>query len=76
MLTEDTLIDKTLIENTLDELIQIMETNKQLFYKSYKSLPIEMYAEIERLSVSKSSLYKDICSKSRLVAETFHKSIK
>lgn len=65
-----------LIEETLDELLLLIEENKTIFYKSYKSLPFEIYSEIERLSVSKSSLYKDLCTKAKDVAETFHKSIK
>jgi hypothetical protein len=46
-----------LIEETLDELIKGMEIDKSTFYKSYK-LPLAIYIEIERLSVSKSALYK------------------
>jgi hypothetical protein len=47
-----------LIEETLDELIKGMEIDKSTFYKSYKALPLAIYIEIERLSVSKSALYK------------------
>jgi hypothetical protein len=46
-----------LIEETLDELIK-GEIDKSTFYKSYKALPLAIYIEIERLSVSKSALYK------------------
>jgi hypothetical protein len=65
-----------LIEETLDELIQGMELDKFTFYKSYKALPLAIYIEIERLSVSKSALYKTLCAKARIVAESFHRSIK
>jgi hypothetical protein len=41
-----------LIEETLDELIKGMEIDKSTFYKSYKALPLAIYIEIERLSVS------------------------
>lgn len=70
------MIDNNLVEETLDELILVMEKDKQTFYKSYKALPFDLYSEIERLSVSKSALYKMLCSKARVVAESFHKSIK
>jgi predicted transcriptional regulator len=50
--------DNLLIEETLDELIKGMEIDKSTFYKSYKALPLAIYIEIERLSVSKSALYK------------------
>lgn len=70
------MIDNNLIEQTLDELIILKDKDKTLFYKSYKSLPFELYEEIERLSVSKSALYKVLCSKARIVAESFHRSIK
>jgi predicted ATP-binding protein involved in virulence len=64
-----------LIEETLDELIKGMEIDKSTFYKSYKALPLAIYIEIERLSVSKSA-YKSLCAKARIVAESFHRSIK
>jgi hypothetical protein len=57
-----------LIEETLDELIKGMEIDKSTFYKSYKALPLAIYIEIERLSVSKSALYKSLCAKARIVA--------
>jgi hypothetical protein len=69
-------INDTTIEETLDELLIMMEDNIDIFYKSYKSIPFELYSEIERLSVSKSSLQEELCNKARKVAETFHKSIK
>jgi hypothetical protein len=55
--------------------IKGMEIDKSTFYKSYKALPL-VYIEIERLSVSKSALYKSLCAKARIVAESFHRSIK
>jgi hypothetical protein len=55
---------------------QGMEIDKSTFYKSYKALPLAIYIEIERLSVSKSALYKSLCAKARIVAESFHRSIK
>jgi predicted ATP-binding protein involved in virulence len=64
-----------LIEETLDEF-KGMEIDKSTFYKSYKALPLAIYIEIERLSVSKSALYKSLCAKARIVAESFHRSIK
>jgi hypothetical protein len=33
--------------------------------------PLAIYIEIERLSVSKSALYKSLCAKARIVAESF-----
>jgi hypothetical protein len=71
-----TMTNNLLIEETLDELIKGMEIDKSTFYKSYKALPLAIYIEIERLSVSKSALYKSLCAKARIVAESFHRSIK
>jgi hypothetical protein len=63
-----TMTNNLLIEETLDELIKGMEIDKSTFYKSYKALPLAIYIEIERLSVSKSALYKSLCAKARIVA--------
>ena len=68
--------NEELIEETLDNLIDLMEEDHVIFFKSYKSLPLDIYTEIERLSVSKSTLYRDLCIKARKVADNFHKSIK
>lgn len=70
------MINNNLVEETLDELIINLEQDAPTFFKSYKSLPFALYVEIERLSVSKSALFKDLCEKARLVADSFHKSIK
>jgi hypothetical protein len=71
-----TTIENNLVEETLDELIRGMENNLLTFYKSYRALPFDLYVEIERLSVSKSALYRGLCDKARVVAESFHRSIK
>jgi hypothetical protein len=68
--------DIKLIERTLDYLIELLNAENPLFYKEYKTLPFNLYKEIERLSVSKSVIYNDVCSKSKLVADSFHKNIK
>lgn len=68
--------DIKLIEKTLDNLVSLLDNNDPLFYKEYKSLPFNLYKEIEKLSVSKSVIYKEICRKSKLVADSFHKNIK
>lgn len=68
--------ENSLVEETLDKLIQVMEEDESVFFKSYKALPFALYAEIERLSVSKSALFKELCEKAKLVAENFHRSIK
>ena len=70
------MIDSDLIKETLDDLLKIKEEDFNLFYNSYKSLPLTLYSEIERLSVSKSTLFMDLCKKAKLVADSFHKSIK
>lgn len=64
------------IEETLDELIKLYEEDQEAFNKSYKSLPLAIYAEIERLSVSKSTLFKSLCIKAHKVTSLFHGSIK
>lgn len=69
------MIDSNLAEETLNELLILYEKDKKIFYKSYTSLPIELYKEIERLSVSKSTLYGELCKKAKTVADNFHKSI-
>lgn len=69
------MIDNGIIEETLDELIALFNADKKLFYKSYRTLPIELYREIERLSVSKSTLYSKLCKKAKLVTDNFHKNI-
>lgn len=70
------MITNNLVEETLDELILSLEKDSPTFFKSYRSLPFALYVEIERLSVSKSALFKSLCEKARLVAESFHRSIK
>lgn len=69
------MIDSYLVEETLNELLALYKKDPKIFYKSYVSLPIDLYKEIERLSVSKSTLYGDICKKAKTVADHFHKSI-
>ena len=66
----------SLIDITLDDLITHIEKDKKKFFKIYKSLPIEIYKEIEKLSSSKSYLKKERCDKARFVADSFHKQIK
>ncbi len=68
-------IDNIQIEKTLDDLIVLIGEDIKLFHKTYKTLPIELYSEIERLSMSKSSVFLSLCNKAKLVAETFHKNI-
>lgn len=68
--------DIELIRKTLEYLLKLLDSGDELFYKEYKSLPIDLYREIERLSLSKSMIYKELCSKSKKVADAFHKSIK
>lgn len=70
------MIEAEVVEDTMDMLIKMMETNIIEFHKAYKSTPFEIYSEIERLSVSKSSVHEGICVKARLVADTFHKNIR
>jgi len=64
------------IEGTLDNLIELHNTDYKLYCKTYKTLPFSLYCEIERLSVSKSTLYKELCEKASFVAENFHRKIK
>jgi len=66
----------TLIDDTLDNLIEHLKEDEKRFFKIYKSLPIEIFKEIERLSSSKSYLKKDRCDKARFVADSFHKQVK
>ena len=69
------MINETLVKETLDNLLLIYEKDVKLFSKSYKSLPFSLYEEIERLSISKSTLYIDLCKKARSVANKFHKNV-
>lgn len=69
------MIDERTIEETLDGLIAQYESVPDLFYKSYIALPVDIYKEIERLSMSKSTLHIRICKKARKVADTYHRSI-
>jgi hypothetical protein len=64
------------IEQTLDDLLQLHKKDEVAFCKSYKSLPLNIYSEIERLSVSKSTLFKPLCDKAQQVTTLFHSSIK
>ena len=64
------------IEETLDELLKLHKKDEVAFCKSYKSLPLSIYSEIERLSVSKSTIFKSLCEKAQLVTTYFHNSIK
>lgn len=64
------------IKESLNSLIKLQETDKVLFSKTYRSLPFELYKEIERLSVSKSIVFSELCDKSKFVSDSFHKSIK
>jgi hypothetical protein len=59
-----------LIEETLDELIKAWKSTNPRF-TNLTALPLAIYIEIERLSVSKSALYKSLCAKARIVAESF-----
>lgn len=68
--------NSNIIKETLDTLLVLKDQDHTLFFQAYKSLPLDIYKEIERLSVSKSTLYKELCTKARTVANTFHKSVK
>ena len=65
-----------LIEETLQSLLQILDYDKGLFYNMYRSLPYELYKEIEKLSVSKSETYKDLCIMAKKVTTEFHNNPK
>lgn len=67
--------DYEILEDTLNDLLLLYRRSPSIFHKSYKSLPLDIYISIEKLSMSKSILYKDLCNKAKLVAEYFHKSI-
>jgi len=73
---EDGKIDENIIDETLDSLLKMHSISPSLFFKTYKSLPINLFCEIERLSMSRSTLYKDRCTKASTVADYFHKSVK
>lgn len=64
------------IEQTLDDLLELHKKDEVAFCKSYKSLPLTIYSEIERLSVSKSTIFKGLCKKAQEVTSIFHGSIK
>ena len=65
----------SVLEKTLDILLELYDSDPSKFKNHYRSLPLEVYIKIERLSISKSILYKDICNKAKLVALYFHKNI-
>lgn len=69
------MIDSNIIEETLNELLLLYKEDKKLFCKTYRSIPLEIYSEIERLSVSKSTLFKGVCVKAKNVADNFHNNI-
>jgi hypothetical protein len=64
-----------LLEETLDELIKGMEIDKSTFYKSYKALPLAIHRNREAISF-KICIVQSLCAKARIVAESFHRSIK
>ena len=68
--------DTKKVKETLDSLIELQKTDPNLFYNTYRSLPFELYKEIERLSVSKSIINRELCDKSKFISNSFHKSIK
>jgi hypothetical protein len=63
-----------LIEETR-RIDQGMEIDKSTFYKSYKALPLAIHRNREAISF-KICIVKSLCAKARIVAESFHRSIK
>ena len=39
--------EDAIVEETLDDLLKLMENNHQLFFQAYRSLPLDIYKEIE-----------------------------
>jgi len=69
------MLNNTNISDTLDNLLELLETSPAVFHKTYRSLPYDTYSEIERLSLNcqKSEKQKEVVKKAKLVAEAFHK---
>ena len=65
-----------LVQDTLSELVPLIERDEDLFFKTYKSLPFNVYKEIETLSISKSSTHRALCEQSRIVTKAFHNNKK
>lgn len=76
MSTTQTLLVTEGLISVLDNLYELCENNDEAFFKIYKNIPFNYYYTIEQLSMSKSVVYKELCTKAKVVTNTFHKSIK
>jgi len=70
------ILSVTLIRDTLQVLTELIDSDKDLFYKMYRNIPYEIYQEIEKLSVSKSEVYRDLCINAKKITTEFHNSPK
>ena len=65
-----------IMTKTLQELLHLLKTDKVLFFSIYRALPFELFKEIEKLSISKSLIYKDFCRDARKITTAFHSNAK
>lgn len=68
--------NRVIEREVLDSLIEMLEEDKTRFYQTYSALPFNIFLEIEKLSMSKTSFNKSLCLKARRVANTFHNNFK
>ena len=67
---------KNLIEDTINDLLTILEEDYKKFHVIYKSLPFEIYKKIERLAITKSIKNPDLHDNAKRLSNTFHKKFK
>lgn len=61
------------IEDILTNLLSVYRKDPKEFYNLYRTLPLDIYTKIEHLSMSKSTLYRDLCNKAKSVTKYFHR---
>lgn len=77
----ESIIKNLIIDDDLviivDDLVEKADSmGDKEFAELFKNIPFNYYYTVDRLSESRSSTYRDLCDKARIITNKFHKTFK
>ena len=69
-------MDRIIETEIMDSLLKLMEEDEKKFFDTYRSLPFNIYKEIEKLSLSKASTNTELTIKAKIITKKFHAQFK
>ena len=69
-------MDRIIETEIINSLIELQKTDERKFFQTYRSLPFNIYKEIENLSLSKSLSNKELSKKAKFITKKFHENFK